>query len=212
MHSMMTVRSDQARVVEAKHLGRLLDQLLQPRQRRVLLLAMLMVGHQKREYVASDPPDSRLNARHRIRPDAGGDSDRPRSDVDLFGIALPLSVGPGDGEKLFGVRPCSSAKLARETGQPALVLHVQQKLCRAVRMCGDDHLLGGVRVAVKVGGSLHPTGMTRMHLEPASIERHKFVHLVELTDLDTKFFRQVQVVGRQLVLCVVAATDVAVAA
>ena len=79
-------------------------------------------------------------------------------------------------------------------------------------MCGDDHLLGGVRVTVKMRRSLRPTGMTSMHLEPASIERHKVVHLVELMDLDAELFRQVQVVRRQLVLGVVAAADVAVAA
>ncbi len=115
-------------------------------------------------------------------------------------------------EKLFGVRPRSLAKLAREAGQPALVLHVQKKLRRPVRVCGDDHLLGGVRVTLKMRGSLRPTGMTRMHLEPASIERDEVVHLVQLMDLDAELFRQVEVVRRQLVLGVVTAADVAVAA
>ena len=77
-----------------------------------------------------------------------------RRDVNLFGIALPLSGGPRDGEELFGVRPRPSAQLAREAWQPALVLHVQKKLRRAVCMCGDDHLLGGVRMAVQVRGPL----------------------------------------------------------
>ena len=38
-------------------------------------------------------------------------------------------------------------------------------------MGGDDHLLGGVGVAMEMHRSLRPAGMQRMHLEPASIER-----------------------------------------
>ena len=104
-----------ARVVEAEHLGRVFDQLLEPGQGRVLLLAMLVVGDQEREHIASDPPDSRLDARHRIRPDAGGDRDRPRRDVDLLRIALPLSVGPRDRRE--AVRSSSAlVGRARSTG------------------------------------------------------------------------------------------------
>src|ERR1700730_17456549 len=60
--------------------------------------------------------------------------------------------------------------------------------------------------------SLRPTGMTRMDLEPAAIERDEIVHLVQLMDLDAKLFRQVEVVRRHLVLGVVTAADLAVAA
>ena len=38
-------------------------------------------------------------------------------------------------------------------------------------MGGDNHLLGGVGVAMEMHRSLRPAGMPRMHLEPASIER-----------------------------------------
>ena len=92
------------------------------------------------------------------------------------------------------------------------MLHVKKELRRAIRVGGDDHLLGGVRVTVEMRRSLRPTGMTRMHLEPASIERDEVVHLVQLMDLGAELFRQVEVVRRQLVLGVVAAADVAVAA
>ena len=55
----MAARSDQWRgSLEAEHLGRVFDQLLEPRQGRVLLLAMLVVGDQEREHVASDPVDT----------------------------------------------------------------------------------------------------------------------------------------------------------
>ena len=77
-------------------------------------------------------------------------------------------------------------------------------------MGSDDDLLGGVRVMVEMRRSLRPTRMTRMHLEPASIERDKVIHLMQLTDLDAELFREVEIVGRQLVLGVVAAADVAV--
>src|ERR1700686_4761614 len=60
--------------------------------------------------------------------------------------------------------------------------------------------------------SLRPTGMTCMDLEPAAIERDEVVHLVQVMDLDAELFRQVEVVGRDLVLGVVAAADLAVAA
>ncbi len=64
-------------------------------------------------------------------------------------------------------------------GQAALVLHVMQQLGGAVRVGGDDHLLGGVGVMVHVPGALCPAGMTRVHLEPASVERHEVVHFVQ---------------------------------
>ena len=79
-------------------------------------------------------------------------------------------------------------------------------------MGGDDHLLGGVRVVVKMRRSLRPAGMTRMDLEPASVERDEVVHLVQLVNLGAELFGEVEVVRRQLVLGVVAAADVAVAA
>ena len=79
-------------------------------------------------------------------------------------------------------------------------------------MGGDDHLLGGVGVMVQMRGSLRPTGMARVHLESAAVERDEVVHLVELVDLDAELLREVEVVRRQLVLRVVAAADVALAA
>ena len=88
---------------------------------------------------------------------------------------------------MFGVGPRSLAKLVREARQPTLVLHVQEQLRRAVRVCRDDHLLGGVCLTVKVRGTLRPTGMTRVHLETASVERDELVHLVQLMDLDASF-------------------------
>ena len=60
--------------------------------------------------------------------------------------------------------------------------------------------------------SLRPAGVTRVHLEPASLERGELVHLVQLVHLDAELLRQVEVVRRQLVLGVVATPDVAVAA
>ena len=92
------------------------------------------------------------------------------------------------------------------------MLHVMKELRRAIRVGGDDHLLGGVRVTVEMRRSLRPTGMARMHLEPASVERDEVVHLVQLMDLGAELLGQVEVVRRQLVLGVVAAADVAVAA
>ena len=132
--------------------------------------------------------------------------------LDLVRIALPLAVRPRDREQLLGVRPRPLTELARQARQPALVLHVQQELRRAVRVGGDDHLLGGVGVMVEMRGALRPTRVTRMHLEPAAVERGEVVHLVELVDLGAELLRQVEVVRRQLVLGVVAAADVALAA
>ena len=54
--------------------------------------------------------------------------------------------------------------------------------------------------------------MTRVHLEPASIERDEVVHLLQLVDLDAELFGEVQIIRGQLVLGVVTAADVAVAA
>jgi hypothetical protein len=65
---------------------------------------------------------------------------------------------------------------------------------------GDDHLLGCVRMMVQVCGSLRPTGMTRMHFEPASIEWDEVVDLVQLMDFDAELFGQIKVVRRYLVL------------
>ena len=132
--------------------------------------------------------------------------------MDLLRVALPLSVGSRDREKLFGVRPRPLAELARQARQTALVLHMKKELRRAIRVGGDDHLLGGVRVTVEMRRPLRPTRMTRMHLEPASLERDELVHLVQLMNLGAELFRQVQVVRRQLVLGIVAAADHAVAA
>ena len=117
-----------ARVGEAEHLGRVFDQFLEPGQRRVFLLAMLVVGEQERKQRAANPVVDGLDARHRVRPDAAGDRDRSRRDVDLLRIALPLFVGPRDHEKLFGVRPRSLPELARQARQAALVLHVMKEL------------------------------------------------------------------------------------
>ena len=65
---------------------------------------------------------------------------------------------------------------------------------------------------VEMQGSLRPTGMTRVYLEPAAVEGDKVVYLVELVDLGAELFSKVEVVRRQLVLGVVAATDVALTA
>ena len=146
---MMTVRSAQWRASsKLSTSARVLDQLLDPGRGRVLLLAVLVVGDQEREQVVPDAPVDGLDARLRVRPDAGGDRHRPRREVDLLRIALPLAVRPRDREQLLGVRPRPLPELAREAGQAALVLHVQQELRRAVRVGGDDHLLGGVGVTV----------------------------------------------------------------
>ena len=199
-------------VVESQDPARVLDQVLDKRSRRVLLLAVAVVGHQEREQVAADPPVDRLDAGHGVGPDAGGDRHRPRHDVDLLRVALPLLVGPGDREKLFGVGPGPFPELARQAGQAALVLHVMQELGRAVRVGGDDHLLGGVRVVVEVLGALRPAGVAGTDLEPASVERYEVVHLVQLVDLGAELLGEVEIVRRQLVLGVVAAAVVAVAA
>ena len=47
-------------------------------------------------------------------------------------------------------------------------------------MGGDDDLFGGIPVAVEVRRALCPTGMPRMHLVPASVERDELVHLVQI--------------------------------
>src|SRR5262245_16714268 len=64
---------------------------------------------------------------------------------------------------------------------------------------------------VEMRRSLRPTGMTRMHLEPASSKRDEVVHLVQLMDLDAELFRQLQIVRCDLVLGVGAAADLALA-
>ena len=67
-----------ARVGGQDLLARVLQDLLEPGLERMLLLAVLVVGPEEREDVASEPPIGRLDARHRIRPRARGDRDRPR--------------------------------------------------------------------------------------------------------------------------------------
>src|SRR5262245_46561837 len=104
-----------ARVADGKHVVRVFDQLPEPGLERMRLLAMLVVGSEKREYVASHSPVGGLDARHRVRPDARRDRDRSGRDVDLLRIALPLPMTPRDIQQLFGVRPRSLAELARET-------------------------------------------------------------------------------------------------
>ena len=76
MHSMMAVRSDQWRgsLMPSTWVGCSTSCLSQDKI-GVLLLAMLVVGGQEREHIAPDPIDGRLDARHRIRPDARGDRD-----------------------------------------------------------------------------------------------------------------------------------------
>ena len=92
------------------------------------------------------------------------------------------------------------------------MLHVMEQLRRAVRVGGDDHLLGGVGVLVPMRRSLRPARMPRVHLEPAAVERDEVVDLVQLMDLGAELLREVEVVRRQLVLGVAAAADVALAA
>jgi hypothetical protein len=132
--------------------------------------------------------------------------------ADLLPVALPLTVRARDREKLFRVRPRSLSKLARQARQPALVLHMEKKLCRAIGVGSDDHLLRGVGVTVEMRRPLRPTWMTCVHLEAASIERDEVMDLVQLMDLDAELFRQVEIVGRQRVLGVAATADVAFAA
>ena len=201
-----------ARVADAEHLARVLDQLPHPLGGRVLLLAVLVVGDQEREQIVSDAPVDGLDARCLIRPDAGGDRYRPRREADLLPVAFPLFMRPRDREQLFRVRPRPLPELARQAGQTALVLHVEEELRRPVRVGGDDHLLGGEFVVVQMRGSLRPPRMTRMYLEPAAVEWNEVVDLVQLVDLGAELLRQVEVVGRQLVLGVAAAADVALAA
>ncbi len=200
------------RVVDAEHFGRVLHELLEPAGRRVLLLAVLVVGDEEGEEIVADAPVDGLDARLVIRPDAGGDRDRPRRQADLLRIALPLSVRPRDREQLFGIRSRPLAELARQPGQAALVLHVMKQLRRAVRVGGDDHLLGGVGLMLQMRSPLRPPGVTRMDLESAAIEGHEVIDLVQLVDLDAELLGQVEVVRRQLVLGVAAAADVALAA
>ena len=130
----------------------------------------------------------------------------------LSAIALPLLVGPRDVEKLFGVGPRAFPELARQAGQATLVLHVMQELGRPVRVGSHDHLLGGVSVVVQMPCALRPAGVTRVHLEPAAVERHQVEHLMHVVNLRTQLLGEVEVVRRQLVLGVVAAAVIAVAA
>ena len=59
---------------------------------------------------------------------------------------------------------------------------------------------------------LRPAGMAGVHFETASIDRKKIEHFVELMNLGTQLLCQIEIIGRQLVLGVVAASDTAVAA
>ena len=154
-------------------------------------------------------PVDRLDAGHRVRPDAGGNRHRPRREPDLLRIFLPLSMGPGDRQKLFGVRPGSLSELARQAGQAACVLHVVQELGRAVGVRGHDDLTGGPGAVMEMRRALGPAGMAGSDFEPAPIERCELVHLVQVVDLDAEFLGQIQVIRRQLVLRVVPATVVA---
>ena len=201
-----------ARVIEAEHFVRVLEQLLQPGLERMLLLAMLVVGSEHREYVASGSPVGGLDARYRVWPDAGRDCYRPWLDVDLLPITLPLSVGARDIQKLFRVRPRPLSELAGESRQPALVLHVKKELGRTICVGGHDHLLCGICMTLDMRRSLRPAGVPYVYLETTSLKRGEFVHLVQLVDHRAELLGQVEVVRRQLVLGVVAAADTAVAA
>ena len=166
---MMTVRSDQWRgSLKPSTLVGCSTSSLSHDSGRVLLLAVLVVGHQEREQIVSDAPvDGSMLVTGSGQTPEVIDTD-PGVRRIFSGSRFHSSVRPRDREKLLRVRPRSLPELAREAGQPALVLHVQKKLRRAVRVGGDDHLLGGVGVMVEMRGSLRPTGMTRVHLEPAS--------------------------------------------
>ena len=129
-----------------EHVGRVLDQLLEPALDRMLLRTMLMVGHEQRHHVAAHAVVDRLDARLRVGPHARGDRHRAGRDVDLLGVALPVPVWAGDREELLGVRAGALAKLIRQARQRPRVLEPVQQLGRAVGVRGDDHLLGGVRV------------------------------------------------------------------
>ena len=79
-------------------------------------------------------------------------------------------------------------------------------------MGSDDHLLGGVHVALEICRALHPTGMTRMHLEPAAIKRDEVIHLVQVMNLNAELFRKVEIVCRQFIFGVVPTADLTIAA
>ncbi len=149
----------------------------------MLLLTMLVVGSEQREYIASNSPVGGLDARRRVRPDARGDRHRPWLDVDLLRITLPFFVRSRDVYKLFGVRPRSLPELARKGWQAALVLHVEEQLGRTIRVRSHDHLLGGVGMMLDMRRSLRPAGMAGMHFKSASVERNKIVHFVQLMNL-----------------------------
>src|SRR5215813_5824673 len=76
----------------------------------------------------------------------------------------------------------------------------------------DDDLFGGVGAMLEMFGSLQPAGVPCVHLEAAIVDRHELVHFVELVDLGAKLLGQVEVVGGQLVLRIVAAADAAIPA
>ena len=89
-------QAELARVIKADHLVGVLERLPEPGLERMPLLAVLVIGSQQREYVAADTPIGGLDARYRVRPDAGCNRNRPWLDVDLLRIALPFFVRPRD--------------------------------------------------------------------------------------------------------------------
>ncbi len=90
--------------------------------------------------------------------------------------------------------------------------HMEKELGRAVCVRGDDDLLGGVRVLAPMAGTLSPAWMASVYFVAASVERDEVMHLVQFMNLGPQLLRQIQVVRRQLVLCVVTTADVAVPA
>jgi hypothetical protein len=177
------------RVVKAQDLAGMLRELLQPALERMLLFAVLMVGSEEREYVASYSPISGLDTRYGIRPNTRGYCDRSWLNVNLLWITFPLRVSSRHIQKLLGVCPGSLAKLTRKTGQTALVLHVEEQLRRAIRVGCHNYLLSGVRMLLQVSRALRPAGMACVYLETSSIQRHKVVDFVQLVNLSAEFLR-----------------------
>ena len=92
-----------------EHVGRVLNQLLEPALHRVLLRRMLMVGHEERHHIAADAVVDRLDARLRVGPDARGDRHGAGRDVDLLGVVFHMPYGR--------VIERSCSELVRRAGQ-----------------------------------------------------------------------------------------------
>ena len=133
----------------------------------VVLIAVLVVGTEQRVHVATHASIGGFHAGHGVRPDTRGDRHRPWCDPDSLGVFLPLPVRAGHIEQLFGVRRGPLPELARQPGQPALVLHAVQQLRRTVGLRSDDHPLSGVGVADDLRGPLSPARVLESAAAPS---------------------------------------------